>query len=73
MRAEPTQDPRDLVRPQLAVVGERIARAAGLPERLLGVLDGLDPAVDPSTSKFLRSVAETISMNQPLTPRNSPS
>jgi len=32
------------------------------------VLDGLEHAVEPSTSEFLRLVEETISMNQPLTP-----
>ncbi|WP_433685184.1 MerR family transcriptional regulator [Nocardia sp. CA-119907] len=66
--AEPTLDPRELIRQQLVVVDQRIARAAALRERLLGVLDGLDDAVEPSTSEFLRLVEETISMNQPLTP-----
>lgn len=68
LHAEPTLDPRELIQQQLIVVDERIARAAALRERLLGVLDGLDDAVEPSTSEFLRLVEETISMNQPLTP-----
>jgi DNA-binding transcriptional MerR regulator len=68
LRADPGQDPRDLIRQQLALVGERIARAAALRSRLLDVLDGLDRAVEPSTSEFLRLTEETIVMNQPLTP-----
>jgi DNA-binding transcriptional MerR regulator len=66
--AEPDQDPRDLIRQQLAVVGERIAQAMRLRERLLGVLDGLDHAVEPTTLEFLQLIEETITMNQPLTP-----
>lgn len=68
LQGEPDQDPRELVREQLAVVGERIERAIALRDRLLGVLDGLDHAVEPSTSEFLRLIEETIIMNQPLTP-----
>lgn len=67
LRAEPDQDPRDLIRQQLTVLGERITRATGLRDRLLGVLDELDHAVEPSTSEFLRLIEETITMNRPLT------
>lgn len=68
LRAEPDQDPRELVRQELALVEDRITRATGLRDRLLDVLDGLDHAVEPSTSEFLRLIEETITMNQPLTP-----
>ncbi|MFE9576052.1 MerR family transcriptional regulator [Nocardia sp. NPDC006044] len=66
--AEPNQDPRDLIRQQLAAVGERIAHAIRLRARLLGALDGLDHAVEPTTSEFLQLIEETITMNKPLTP-----
>ncbi|MFC9439625.1 MerR family transcriptional regulator [Nocardia sp. NPDC057030] len=68
LAAEPDRDPRDLIRQQLATVGERIAQAMRLRERLLGVLAGLDHAVEPTTSEFLQLIEETITMNQPLTP-----
>ncbi|WP_019932086.1 MerR family transcriptional regulator [Nocardia sp. BMG111209] len=68
LRAEPDQDPRELVRQQLALIGERITRATLLRQRLLDVLGGLDRAVEPSTSEFLRLIEETIAVNQPLTP-----
>lgn len=68
LHAEPDRDPRDLIRQQLALVDDRITRATGLRARLLDVLDGLDRAVEPSTSEFLRLIEETITMNQPLTP-----
>ncbi|RDI67770.1 MerR family transcriptional regulator [Nocardia pseudobrasiliensis] len=64
--AEPAPDPRDLVHRQLAAVDERIARALRLRSRLLGVLGGLDRAVEPSATEFLRLIEETITMNQPL-------
>ncbi|MBF6059955.1 MerR family transcriptional regulator [Nocardia terpenica] len=68
LHAEPDQDPRDLIQQQLALVDERITRATGLRDRLLGVLDGLDRAAEPSTSEFLRLIEETITISRPLTP-----
>lgn len=66
--AEPNLDPRNLVRQQLALLDERIGKAVALRGRLLGVLDGLDHAIEPSMSEFLRLTEETLTMNQPLTP-----
>ncbi|MGV9680593.1 MerR family transcriptional regulator [Nocardia sp. NPDC003482] len=68
LRADADHDPRDLIREQLEVVDERIARALVLRRRLLGVLGGLDRAVEPSISEFLRLTEETLAMTQPLTP-----
>ncbi|WP_327145369.1 MerR family transcriptional regulator [Nocardia sp. NBC_01327] len=68
LHADPDQDPRDLIRQQLTLVEDRIARAGALRTRLLEVLDGLEHTVEPSTSEFLRLIEETVTMNQPLTP-----
>nr|WP_277950849.1 MerR family transcriptional regulator [Rhodococcus fascians] len=67
LRAEPDLDPGDLIREQLVLIEERIDRAAVLRNRLLVVLDGLDNAVEPSTSEFLRLIEETMTTHQPLT------
>ncbi|WP_405138755.1 MerR family transcriptional regulator [Nocardia sp. NBC_01388] len=67
LHADPDQDPRDLLRQQLTLVEDGIARADALRHRLFEVLDGLDRTVEPSTSEFLRLIEETITMNQPLT------
>ncbi|MVU75800.1 MerR family transcriptional regulator [Nocardia sp. ET3-3] len=63
----PDQDPRELVRQQLAVLDGRIAQAMRLRARLLGVREGLDRMVEPSAEEFLRLIEEMVAMNQPMT------
>ncbi|WP_024804616.1 MerR family transcriptional regulator [Nocardia sp. BMG51109] len=65
--AEPEADPREVVRQQLAIVDERIARAVRLRSRLLGVLGGLGTVAEPSVTEFLQLIEETMTMSRPLT------
>ncbi|GAB2563227.1 MerR family transcriptional regulator [Nocardia heshunensis] len=64
----PDHDPRELIRQQVEVLDERIARALRLRARLLGVRDGLDRVAEPSATEFLRLIEEMVTMNQPMTP-----
>ncbi|MET9313109.1 MerR family transcriptional regulator [Kribbella sp. NPDC003505] len=60
-------DPRGLIRAQVELVEERIAAAALLRARLLGVLDGLDRAHEPSAQTLIELIEVTTAMNRTLT------
>ncbi|GAA1569559.1 MerR family transcriptional regulator [Kribbella hippodromi] len=60
-------DARGLVRTQLEVVEEQLAAAGRLRQQLLGVLDGLDRAQEPSTQTLIQLIEVTNAMNRTLT------
>ena len=61
-------DPRPIVRRQLAETEERLRKAMRLRARLLAVLGGLDRLPAPSTAQFVALIEEMMSFDQPLTP-----
>ncbi|MET9270059.1 MerR family transcriptional regulator [Kribbella sp. NPDC003557] len=60
-------DPRGLVRTQLDLVEEQIAAAELARTTLLGVLDGLDRAHEPSAQTLIELIEVTTAMNRTLT------
>ena len=60
-------DPRRLIRTQLDLVEEQIATASRVRTKLLGVLDGLDPAHEPSAQTLIELIEVTTAMNRTLT------
>jgi DNA-binding transcriptional MerR regulator len=60
-------DPRGLIRTQLDLVEEQIAAAVLVRTKLLGVLDGLDRAYEPSAQTFIELIEVTTAMNRTLT------
>lgn len=61
-------DPRPIVRRQLAETEERLRKAMRLRARLLTVLGGLDRLPEPSTAQFVALIEEMMAFDQPLTP-----
>jgi DNA-binding transcriptional MerR regulator len=49
-------DARDLIRRQLEQVDDQLATANRLRKTLVGVLDGLDQATEPSTEKLIELI-----------------
>jgi len=62
------EDPRDLVRRQLAVAEERVRQAQQLRFRLLDVLRALEAMGQPSTRELIELIEVMTTMNQPFTP-----
>jgi DNA-binding transcriptional MerR regulator len=62
------QDPRELVRRQLAVAQERLRQAQQLQHQLLSVLAELDAMDQPSTTELIELIEAMTMLNQPLTP-----
>jgi DNA-binding transcriptional MerR regulator len=60
-------DPRGLIRSQLDLVEEQIAAAGRVRTKLLGVLDGLDRAHEPSAQTLIELIEVTTAMNRTLT------
>jgi DNA-binding transcriptional MerR regulator len=60
-------DPRGLIRTQLDLVEEQIAAADLVRTKLLGVLDGLDRAREPSAQTLIELIEVTTAMNRTLT------
>lgn len=60
-------DPRELVRKQLEQLEEQLEVANRLRARLLGVLDGLDQALEPSTDKLIDLIEGMTAMRRALT------
>jgi len=60
-------DPRRLIRTQLDLVEEQIATASRVRTKLLGVLDGLDRAHEPSAQTLIELIEVTTAMNRTLT------
>lgn len=61
-------DPRELIRRQLAQVEQRIAVAQRLRRDLLGVLDALGGAAEPSAATLIDVIEGMTTMQRPLTP-----
>lgn len=61
------EDPRELVRRQLEQLEEQLQVANRLRTRLLGVLDGLDQAEEPSTDKLIDLIEGMTAMRRALT------
>lgn len=61
-------DPREILRRQVAETEERIRQARRVQGRLLGVLGALDRMQEPTTEQFVTLIEEMVTMNQPLTP-----
>jgi DNA-binding transcriptional MerR regulator len=59
------EDPREILRRQLAETEERIRRAQQVRVSLLGLLSRLDR---PEPSQLVTLIEEMVTMNQPLTP-----
>jgi DNA-binding transcriptional MerR regulator len=59
------EDPREILRRQLAETEERIRRAQQVRVSLLGLLSRLDR---PEPSQFVTLIEEMVTMSQPLTP-----
>ncbi|MFF5297327.1 MerR family transcriptional regulator [Paractinoplanes globisporus] len=59
------EDPREILRRQLAETEERIRQAKHVRLSLLGLLSRLD---DPEPSQFVTLIEEMVTMNRPLTP-----
>ena len=59
------EDPREILRRQLAETEERIRQAKHVRLSLLGLLSRLD---DPEPSQFVTLIEEMVTMSQPLTP-----
>ncbi len=62
------EDPREILRRQVAETEERIRQARRVQGRLLGVLGALDRMQEPTTEQFVTLIEEMVTMNQPLTP-----
>lgn len=62
------EDPRDLVRRQLAVSEERLRQAHELHFRLLGALSALETMDQPSTTELIELIEVMTMVSQPLTP-----
>src|SRR3954452_16498014 len=62
------EDPRELIRGQLAVAEERLRQGQQLRFRLLDLLRALDGMAEPSTTELIEVIEVMTSMNQPLTP-----
>ncbi|HWD83482.1 MAG TPA: MerR family transcriptional regulator [Kribbella sp.] len=60
-------DPRALIRTQLELVEEQLAAATQVRNKLLGVLDGLDRAHEPSAQTLVELIEVTTAMNRTLT------
>lgn len=60
-------DPRGLIRTQLELVEEQLAAASRVRDKLLGVLDGLDRAYEPSAQTLIELIEVTTVMNRTLT------
>jgi DNA-binding transcriptional MerR regulator len=60
-------DPRGLIRTQLDLVEEQLAAADRVRTKLLGVLDGLDRAHEPSAQTLIELIEVTTAMNRTLT------
>jgi len=59
------EDPREILRRQLAETEERIRRAQQVRVSLLGLLSRMDR---PEPSQFVTLIEEMVTMSQPLTP-----
>lgn len=62
------EDPREILRRQVAETEERIRQARRVQARLLGVLGALDRMQEPTTAQFVTLIEEMVTMSQPLTP-----
>jgi DNA-binding transcriptional MerR regulator len=62
------EDPREILRRQVAETEERIRQARRVQGRLLGVLGALDRMQEPTTEQFVTLIEEMVTMSQPLTP-----
>lgn len=60
-------DPRELVSRQVEQVDEQLATAQRLRRTLLGVLDGLDQATEPSTEMLIHLIEGMTAMTRALT------
>ena len=60
-------DPRSIVRRQLAATDERIRQAMRLRTRLLTVLGGLEQLAEPSAEQLVSLIEEMVRFEQPLT------
>ncbi|HZX07212.1 MerR family transcriptional regulator [Kribbella sp.] len=60
-------DPRALIRAQLEVVEEQLVAATQVRDKLLGVLDGLESAHEPSAQTLIELIEVTTAMNRTLT------
>jgi DNA-binding transcriptional MerR regulator len=65
--AEGGDEPRSIVRRQLAATDERIRQAVRLRTRLLTVLGGLEQLTEPSTEQLVSLIEEMVRFEQPLT------
>ena len=62
------EEPKDLVRKQLAVAEERLRQAQELRSRVLNVLNALEAMDQPSTTEMIELIEVMTKMTQPLTP-----
>jgi DNA-binding transcriptional MerR regulator len=63
------EDPREILRRQLAHTEERIRQATQVRLSLTGLLSRLDrPGPAPEPSQFVTLIEEMVTMSQPLTP-----
>jgi DNA-binding transcriptional MerR regulator len=60
-------DPRGLIRTQLELVEQQLTAASRVRDKLLGVLDGLEQAHEPSAQTLIELIEVTTAMNRTLT------